>query len=132
MLKPEQGTESKQPFGNESGAKAGANSRPITKRFLIVLGQNKKWWKDILILLKEQERHFDAINPSTNLAQLGLHVREDDPLFIARQLIEREIEYGRSCMNWRGLGVSKHSPCNCKEGVELKLERDENHATTGL
>jgi hypothetical protein len=71
MLKPEQGTELKQHFGSESGAKAGENSRPITKRFLIVLGQNKKWWKDILILLKAQKQHFDAINPSTNLAQLG-------------------------------------------------------------
>ena len=59
-------------------------------------------------------------------------MREDDPLFRARQIIERETEYRRSCMNWRGLDVSKHSPCNCKEGVELKLERDENHATTGL
>jgi hypothetical protein len=44
MLKPEQGTESKQHFGSESGAKAGENSRPSTKRFLIVLGQDKKWW----------------------------------------------------------------------------------------
>ena len=48
ILKPEQGTGSKQPIGSESGAKADENLRPITKRF-IVLGQNKKW-KDILIL----------------------------------------------------------------------------------
>jgi hypothetical protein len=69
MLKPEQGTESKQHFRSESGAKAGENSRPITKQFLIVLGQNRKWWKDILILLKEQKQHFDATNPSTNVAR---------------------------------------------------------------
>jgi hypothetical protein len=38
-------------------------------------------------------------------------------------IVERKTEYGRSGMSWRGLGVSKHSPCNCKEGVKLKLER---------
>jgi hypothetical protein len=57
-------------------------------------------------------------------------VREDNGA--GCQLVEQETEYGRSGMSWRGLGVSKHSPCNCKEGVELKLKRDENHATTGL
>ena len=80
-LKPE--PETKQPYGGGSMGeeKSDEKARSINKQ-IFALGRDGKW-KGILTLYKEGKQHFNAVNHSIVMSQLGRirQMRKDDPLF---------------------------------------------------